>query len=278
MVNRSSVFLVAFLALAAPPFSWPQAQVLHATGPLPSFDVATIKPMQGAPPPPPDGAPPPLPNDQILLYVNVRQLIASAYDVQAFAKSEIIGGPAWINDQLYEIHAKISGPMSEATQKMRGKDRQKQIALMEQSLLADRLKLRVHFETRDLPQFALEVVKNGHRLSEAKPSAPQRISLETPRPGESELQATGVSLRMIASLLQDQPEIGGRLIVDKTGLDGSYDIKLAWARDNDSATRLENNAPSLFTALADQLGLRLVESKGPIEVLVIDSIDRPTEN
>jgi bla regulator protein BlaR1 len=251
MVNRRSL-LVALLALAAPLSSRHQAQVLHANGPLPSFEVATIKPMQGAPPPPPGGAPPPLPHDQILLYVNVRQLIASAYNVQAFAKSEILGGPAWTNDQLYEIHAKISGPMSEAMQKMRGKDRQEQTALMEQSLLTDRFKLHVHFEARDLPQFELGIVKGGHRLPAATPSAPQRISLETPHPGEHTL----------ASLLQDQPEIGGRLIVDKTSLE--------W--------ELQATSVSMLTALTDQLGLRLIESNGPIEVLVIDSIDRPSEN
>jgi bla regulator protein BlaR1 len=274
LISAAALALGA-LATAAP------AQALHPTGPLSSFEVATIKPMQGAPPPR-DGGPPPLPHDQLLMYVNTRLLIGSAYNVQALASSVIVGGPGWIDSQIYEIHAKINGPMSDAIQQMPGKQRQQQIALMEQSLLADRFHLQVHFETRELPEFAIVVAKGGPKLRPAAdPSGPHTRSLQPSKAQGWELKATGASISTLASILQPQPEIAGRLIVDKTGLTGSYDVTLDWSHDSGAGaptTSPDETATSLFTALQQQLGLRLVETKGPVEVIVIDHIDHPTEN
>jgi bla regulator protein BlaR1 len=270
------------IALAASAIAAP-AQVLHASAPLPSFEVATVKPMQGAPPPR-EAGPPPLARDEVLMYVNARLLIGAAYNVQAMARSEIVGGPDWIDTQIYEVHARINPAISDAMQQMPAQQRQQQIELMEQSLLAERFKLQVHFETRQLPEFALEVAnaKIGPKLPPAAvPSGPHRRTLQPSKTQGWELQATSASLETLASMLQMQPEIGGRLIVDHTGLTGAYDVTLNWARDNGAGSPTispDETVPSLFTALQEQLGLKLVETRGPVEVIVLDHIDHPAPN
>jgi bla regulator protein BlaR1 len=255
-----------------------RAQILHATVPLPSFEAATVKPMQ-APPPPREGGPPPLARDEVLMYVNARLLIASAYNVQAFARSEITGGPDWIDNQVFEVHGRIEHSVSDAMQKMSAKQRQQQIELMEQSLLSDRFKLQIHFETKELPEFAMVVAKGGPNMIASAPSAPHGRAPGTPKGQGWAVKASGTSIGSLIDTLQMQPEIGGRLIVDQTGLDGFYEITLDWQRDAGAATAMdESGPPSLLTALQEQLGLRLVEIKGPAEVIVIDHIDPPSQN
>lgn len=187
-----------------------------------------------------------------------------------------------MESQIYEVHGRINGAMSDAMQQMPSKQRQEQIALMEQSLLADRFKLQVHFETRELPEFSLEVMKGGPKLPPAAdPSGLQRRSLQSLKAQGWEMKATGASIQTLAGMLQNEPEIAGGLIIDKTGLTGSYDVTLDWAGDNAAgapSTSPDEAVPSLFTALQEQLGLRLVETKGPVEVIVIDHIERPTGN
>jgi uncharacterized protein (TIGR03435 family) len=211
-------------------------------------------------------------------------LIAFAYNVQAFTKSEVVGGPEWIDSQIYEIHAKINGTMSDAMQQMPAKQRQEQTDLMEQSLLADRFKLHVHFETRELPEFALVVAKGSPKmLPSAAPSDTYGRMTQNPDGQSWEFKAKGISVQNLALFLQMQQEIGGRVIVDQTGLTGAYGVKMDWERDNgagapEATTSPNETAPSLFTALQEQLGLKLVETKGPVEVIVIDHIDRPSPN
>lgn len=266
---------VAFGVVRVIPLS---AQVLRANGPLPSFEVATIKPLEGAPPPMPDG-PPPMPRDEVRVFANTRILISMAYNVQGFAKSEIVGGPAWLDDQIYEVHAKINGRLSEAMQQMPGGESTQQIELMEQSLLAERFKLKAHFETRELPEFALVAAKGGPKLTPADPSLPPNGSTRISKGQNQELKSTGSTVQDLVRMLQSESETGERPIIDKTGLTGSYDFTLKWTRDQTpDASESQAGDPSLFTALAEQLGLRLVRTKGLVEVVVIDSIERPSPN
>jgi uncharacterized protein (TIGR03435 family) len=254
------------------------AQVLHANGPLPSFEVATIKPLEGAPPPMP-GGPPPMPSDEVRLLANTRILISLAYNVQGFAKSEIVGGPAWLDDQIYEVHAKINGPLSAAMKQMPDRDQSQQIELMEQSLLAERFKLKAHFETRKLPEFSLVAAKGGPRLTPADPSLPRNGSTRVSEGQNQELKSTGSTVQDLVQMLQSESETGERPIIDKTGLSGSYDFTLKWTRDQTpDASESQADNPSLFTALEEQLGLKLVPTKGPVEVVVIDRIERPSPN
>jgi len=147
----------------------PRAQILHPNQPLPSFEVATVKRLQlaPAPPPPPPGAPdnrPPRPRmvgigklggqrtDRVHLTSSAQLLILFAYNLPfGSERTRIVGGPDWANSEQYEVQAKIDDPLFAAMQKMTPDQQREQVDLMEQSLLADRFKLKVHFETREMP-------------------------------------------------------------------------------------------------------------------------------
>jgi uncharacterized protein (TIGR03435 family) len=282
-------------------------QILHGTGPLPSFEVATIRPMEQtrfvAPPigaggrVAPDGeqiisrqevrfsSAPPF-SDMVNFTMTAKMLIDDAYNLPAFSKSQTIGGPDWADQTMYRIEAKIDDSQYAALQKMPSAQRIQQIHLMEQSLLAERFKLKVRFETREMPVYALEVAKGGPKLT---PSASNPMGTTEAHPsiltvvgkGDGfEIKANGVSPGQLILLLQQQPEIGNRMVVDQTGLKGHYEVALNWTRESsastDAGSATVDATPPFFMALKEELGLQLVETKGPVEVLVIDSMERPS--
>ena len=268
------------------------AQILHASGRLPSFEVVTIRPWRPPltpPPPPPSegiGVPnPALPDkiapinpggqttDRVHSILSARLLIAFAYNVPfGFERIRVVGGPDWLGSDDYEIQAKIEDSMYAAMQKMNSAQQREQVKLMEQSLLADRFKLEVHFETREMPGFALVIAKSGPKLRPAKDGESSRLSVR-----QNEMTATAISMdQWIHS-----PFIGGRVVVDQTGLTGTYDFTLTWSEQSVASGAGQENgadAPSLFTAVQEQLGLKLVPTKVPVQVIIVDSIERPSAN
>jgi uncharacterized protein (TIGR03435 family) len=272
-------------------------QILHATGGRPSFEVATIKPWRRTPSPPPDGATapmkvmkvspgdagPPPPTDRLHMILPISILITSAYKLPGGSEPRIIGGPDWLRQDIdqFEIQAKIEGSEYAAMQKMAPARQHERIALMEQSLLADRFRLKVHFETREMPVYALEVAKSGAKLSPAKNEDSSRISTLGSQQ-ENEMTAVGVTLEQFVLSPLLTGAAGGRPVVDQTGLKGAFDFTLKWTPDQlaDSAAAKEvgADAPSFFTAIQEQLGLLLVPSKAPLEVIVIDQIEQPSAN
>ena len=271
---------IGLIALGATSGWLARGQILHAAGDRPSFEVATIKPWQRTPPPPPsDGTaapakvkkeapigegPPPAQLVHMIWPISI--LITSAY------KLPIIGGPDWIRQDIdqYEIQAKIGDVEYAAMQKMTAAQQREQVALMEQSLLADRFNLKVHFETREMPVYTLVVAKRGPKLTAAKSDEASRIStVGNVRGGE--MTAVAMTLEQFAlSPLLTGPA-GGR-VVDQTGLKGSYDFTLKWDSE------VGADAPSFFTAIQEQLGLQLIASKAQVEVIVIDHIEQPSAN
>lgn len=267
-------------------------QILHASGPLPSFEVATIKPWRRPPTPPPpppsDGIADPNPalpdkvapintrgqtTDRVHSILTARLLIAFAYNVPfGFERIRVVGGPDWLGSDDYEIQAKIEDSLYAAMQKMNPAQQREQVNLMEQSLLADRFKLKVHFETREMPGFALVIAKNGPKLRPAKDGESSRLSVR-----QNEMTATAISMdQWIHS-----PFLGGRVVVDQTGLTGTYDFTLTWSDQSVASGAGQENgtdAPSWFTAVQEQLGLKLVPTKVPVEVIIVDSIERPSAN
>jgi uncharacterized protein (TIGR03435 family) len=199
--------------------------------------------------------------------VMVAVLIGDAYNL---TKPEQLSGlPGWGMDVRFDLEAKMDEDTASALPKLPNNQQWQQRQLMLQAALADRFKLKVHRESRMLPVYALVIAKGGSRL---KPSQRGEGWWHWSGPAIT-VHAEPVS--MLAMCLSKLPEID-RIVVDKTGLAGDYDVDLKWTREEQQAQ--PDAAPTIFTAIEEQLGLKLVPAKSPVDVIVIDHIDRPTEN
>ena len=289
--NLRHFLLLAGLALGAHG-GLAQGQILHASGARPSFEVATIK-LWNPPPPDPASAKPAKValgsgggqmTNRFRMIAPPVLLIAAAYRVPLGSENELIKGgpPDWMQQNMdqYEIEAKIDDAEFAAMQKMTPAQQREQISLMEQSLLADRFGLKIHFDSVVMPVYALVQAKNGANLTPAKAGEDTQLSAVTSE-REIKMTATAVSAEQLA---QSPFLIGtvGRMVQDQTGLKGAYDFTLAWQRDAtagaDVARPPDADAPALFTAIQEQLGLRLAAAKAPVEVIVIDHVERPAGN
>jgi len=192
-------------------------------------------------------------------------LIRTAFWV--LADDQIVGLPAWTRSEPLAIQAKIDAGTAAALEKLPPMERWKQTQLMMQALLADRFALRFHHATRELPTYDLNIAKDGPRLKRAASEIGGNIIV-----GDAKIDAHAISISNFAANLS---HIVGRVIVNKTGLEGGYDFTLDYAPEGADAS---DTRPSIFTALEEQLGLKLVPSKGPVDVIVIDHIERPTAN
>jgi uncharacterized protein (TIGR03435 family) len=169
----------------------------------------------------------------------------------------VSGKQNWMSSEYYDITARPEGDQGLSYQQLRP---------MLQQLLVERFKLSFHRETKDAQGYALVVAKTGPKLQATK-GAPSRPALL-----KGGLRADNISIRTLAAMLAKP---AGRPVVDQTGIDGNFDITLDYAPEG--AT--DSSLPSIFTALQEQLGLRLVPQKVPVETLVIDHAERvPIEN
>jgi len=215
----------------------------------------------------------------------VQMILRAAFGVE---DDRIIGASSWVKTDRFDIEAKVAPEDAPKLDKIKRDERM----LMLQPLLADRFGLKFHHETREMPVYALVIAKGGPRLKESTPDAasgdgsPARHS--TMIHGRGKIEGQGSSMEALLHLLSP---LVGRTILDKTGLAGSYDYTLNWTPDflpppggaeggpppsGDSAP--DPNGPSLFSALQEQLGLRLESQKGPVDVIVIDHIEQPSPN
>jgi uncharacterized protein (TIGR03435 family) len=185
--------------------------------------------------------------------------------------TRVSGMPDWFMSERYDIAAKVADSDVTAWQKL-SHDQQ---SLAMSVLMEDRFKLKVRRESREGQTFALVVMKNGPKFKEAKPSDVD--------PEHAHILGHGDS---ITSLVRILPQIVGRPVVDKTGLTGTYDFELRYAPQQNSPSPLpeansseaQSDLPSIYIALQEQLGLKLEPAKGPVEFLVIDHAERPSEN
>lgn len=210
--------------------------------------------------------------------VRLRQLIEVAYDVQSF---QILGGPSWLNSQGFDIIAKP--PQSQeapARERQMTEAQREQFRRRIQALLAERFQLVIRRDTKEMPVYALVVAKNGPKLKE---SAGESTGI---RAGRGEISGGRVEIPMLARILSSRV---GRPILDRTGLKGAYDFKLEWTPDiaepmkggpleKAEAPAADLPGPSIFTALQEQLGLKLEATRGPAEVIVIERVEKPTPN
>lgn len=191
----------------------------------------------------------------------LRTLIQQAYGVLDF---QIDGGPKWIDSDRFDIQA--STGRSEAIQ-------MSELGPLLQELLKDRFHLVTHRETRERQTYVLLVDKDGPKLRATEGTPAQSMSVVTQRglTGTTKMVGNGVTMGALAYRIAIQPMFVGRTAIDKTGLTGFYDFTLEWEAGDDAES-------SLLRALREQLGLRLSSEKAPVDALVIDRAEQPSEN
>lgn len=264
------------------------AMFAQSTAP-PKFEVASVKPSSEQR----FMTVHPLPGGRLTATAPLRLLIQNAYGLQAF---QIIGGPRWIDLDRYEIEAKAEGNANRA-----------EVFQMLQTLLKDRFQLKTHSETRELPVYLLVAAKNGPKLSPPKdggcvatnpdgPPPPPRTGFPCGRagimvePGGARIAGAKVLMPEFTRILSI---VMGRSVIDKTGVSTQFDAQVDFAPDATTAglpvpinpggpggasPPAEPASPSIFSAIQEQLGLKLESGKGPVEVLVIDHVERPSGN
>jgi uncharacterized protein (TIGR03435 family) len=251
------ILALVFAAMAG----WFTVPCLPAT---PGFDVVSIKPA--APGTPSGGAYLLFPGGRFVgKNLPVKRLIIEAYEMSDF---QVTGGPGWIDSERYDIEAKADGLT-----------KIDELRKLTQALLADRFKLQAHRAMKNLPIYALVVAKKGSKMHASQNPDPQK-----PRFVSGARIAGDFPMDDFAKVLQP---ILGRSVVNRTGLHGVYDLNLEWTPGVGQGPPVpgvaaqppaDPNGPSLFTAIQEQLGLRLASKKGPVEILVIDQVEKPSEN
>jgi len=294
-----ALFLATVLMYATPMRAQAQTQAAPATasttGPKMEFEVATIKPNTS------DIAPAAMTTDDGIDFRNVPLgiLLGVAFGMSA---DRIIGGPAWFYDR-YDVQAKMDGPVADALKKLNPIDRRATRQRMFQALLTERFKMVFHRDTKELPVYLMVVAKGGPKLQEAKPAdgSPDGIvstgTLQFGQGGLITFQAMPLS-----AFLQILSQQVGRNVLDKTGLTGRYNFTWEFNQGAgaiggrggpqsaaggapggvnpapSSGASADSEPPSIFTVLQEELGLKLDSGKGPVEVIVIDHIERPSGN
>jgi uncharacterized protein (TIGR03435 family) len=205
------------------------------------------------------------------------------YQAYGIPQQRILGGPKWLDSVRFDIEAKTDGTGADQIQKLGNEQRRIQIQQMFQQLLADRFKLAVHWETRELPVYTLVAAKNGPTLQ--KTTLPEGAASTSS--GDDRLTAKGVTMEEFCKVLTaDASRDIGRVVIDKSGIAGRYDFSLKWTPQIDTGgantgadgAATADSGPSIFTAVQEQLGLKLESAKGPVQVLVIDHVEMPQEN
>jgi uncharacterized protein (TIGR03435 family) len=236
------------------------ARVADAQTSGPAFEVATIKPAA----PSLDGHthinyPP----DDRFSASNIT-LVALMQWAYGVPEKQILEGPSWLSSTRFDITAKVDPDEIKTLTSQQITEMKRR---MVQALFAERFQMKVHWETRTLPAYDLVFAKGGSKL---QPSCSNGKSI-----GVGNTHFTGQCLTT-AMIAEELSLIAGRVVVDKTNLTGRYDLKLQWTADDAPVT--DNSAPSLFTAIQEQLGLKLESVKELVPVLVIDGIEQPTPN
>lgn len=265
--------LLAILALLAGVIIVPAAvaqskPALAAAEETPHFEVAAIKPSKSDS----QGENWRGSADRIFIgNYTLRRLIRSAYGLKS--DSQILGGPDWLDKQAFDVSAKIDDAEIAKMKTMDRPAKQRERNAMLQSLLADRFALKAHLDHKTMPVYALVVVKSGAKLTPTLPeTAAKGNNIST---NDGRMTASAISMDSFADDLAYQRETGGRMVLNHTGLAGEYDFKLNWAEDNGDSTPADTSLPGLFTALQEQLGLKLQPEKDSVQVVVIESATKP---
>lgn len=244
---------------------------------LPVFDVASVKANKSN-----DGMMrlSNTPDGFSCINLHLKTLIANAYGIR---EDLISGGPGWVDSQGFDVNAKVSADDVDAFKKLTGRQRN---SLM-QAVLADRFHLKVHHETKTLPMYDLLLAKGGLRMKANPPVPPPADAGNDPEAAKPRGMMT-MGPGMIKGENLPMTSIVGQLssalestVVDKTGLTGTFDFDLKWTPDDAGPSKeggsTEANV-SIFTAVQEQMGLKLQPTRGPVDTLVIDHAEQPSQN
>jgi len=206
----------------------------------------------------------------------LKDMIINAWQVRDF---QVVGGPNWIDSDRFDLEAKPDRPT-----------RPREMSAMLRALLEDRCKLVVREETKEAPIYELVLARRDGKLGpEMKETTCQVYDKDhpqpSPTPGQPPRGCGGMSTRSGQMMVSGMPIVNlgmylsgmlDREVVDRTGLTGRYDFTLKWTPENRRAD--DNAGPSIFTALQEQLGLKLESAKGPVEMLIVEHAEKPSEN
>jgi uncharacterized protein (TIGR03435 family) len=211
----------------------------------------------------------------------VHDMLVEAFHV---FDDQVVNEPAWVKTEGWDIDAKVGGDDVAALQSLSFDQR----TTMFMQIVTERFGLKVHHETRELPVYELVVARGGVKMTAAKPfQNPPAVAKNGPGSlmltGRGKLEAEGTAMPYVATMLENEVH---RKVVDRTGLTGAYDFTLTWTPDQPGNVETggsalpsgDDSAPSIFTAVQEQLGLKLEASKGPVDVIVVDQVEKPEAN
>jgi bla regulator protein BlaR1 len=199
--------------------------------------------------------------------ITLRQLLQLAFSIR---QDLIFDVPSTIDSARFDIQAKVVDPDLDAIRKLSAR----QNGAMLLPLLTECFHLKTHPETRTLPVYELVVIPGGPKFKPTPSDAHGSGTHLNGRNDHTDLTAQNLTMALFADILSDQVQ---RTVIDKTALAGNYDLTLQFSREDSRDANLDT-APSIFTALPEQLGLKLQPAKGPVETLVVDHIEMPSEN
>lgn len=251
------------------------AVLLHGVSPCPAlqvnqkefaYDVVSVRDAKGDP----DSSHIHTGRDSLSAYTAVRPFLK--YALRFLWSDQVEGLPNWALSTQYHIEAKMDDDTRAALDRLPVQDRDAARREMCVQILTDRFGLKFHHETKRLPVYNLVVAMDGPKL---KQSDPQTSGVNSTG-GRTKLVGTGMTPSEIAVALGYV--VGDRHVIDKTGLTGRFDLELNWSVDEGQDTQSVDAKPSVITAIREQLGLKLVPSKAPVDVIVVDAISKPSEN
>jgi len=236
---------------------------------LPAYDVISIKPNKSG-------------SGRVSVHtddgnfdasnVSLKTMLLNAYGLKDAQLTDL---PKWGDSTRFDIQAKVVDPDLKLIQSLKEDQRR----AMLQPILTDRFQLKFHYETKVLPVYELVLAKDGPKFQASKITGDQKaangMGAGSMRVNNTVMTSTAIPISSLVNLLSSQLQ---RIVVDKTGLAGKYDMDLAWSRDDAAAPASDSAPPSIFTALQEQLGLKLQPSKSPVETFVIDHVELPSEN
>ncbi len=265
-----------------------ELRIVPDMNPMPSLEVVTTRKAEDNPP-------------RGLLVTTMKAYILNAYSMSPQQEGRLIGGPSWLGSQKWVINGKPSDEQRDAMKKMTPAQQVVMGQMQRRSVLADLFKLKMHIETRQMQYFELVPAKGGLKIKEVPAFVPPAPGTPPPqfvpggpmppgmmmiqnKDGKPVINARAVTMSALVGMIMRGQEVDGRPIVDKTGFKGRFDlVDMQWAgmlggMNGGAAPAGDEDAPSIFTAVQEQLGLKLQPAKGPVEVVVIDSIELPSEN